>query len=55
MLTNIIVFAIVALMLAGAIVKIISDKKKGIKCSGCPHGSAGSDGCSCPSEKNVIS
>jgi len=31
---------VIALILAGAIVKIVRDKKKGVKCIGCPaaHG-----------------
>lgn len=37
MLENIIVFSIIALMVVGAIVKIIIDKKNGVRCSGCPH------------------
>jgi hypothetical protein len=37
MLGNIIVFSILAAMIAGAIAKIVIDKKNGVKCSGCPH------------------
>ncbi len=37
MLENIILFSIIALLVAGAIAKIIIDKKNGVKCSGCPH------------------
>lgn len=52
MLGDVIVFLIIAAIVAGSISKIISDKKKGIKCSGCPlskacaSNSAGSNPCS---------
>ena len=36
MLGDVIVFLFIAAIVAGSISKIISDKKKGIKCSGCP-------------------
>jgi hypothetical protein len=36
MLGNIIVLLIVGVMVAGAIAKIIIDKRNGVKCSGCP-------------------
>jgi len=31
-----VVFLIIAAFVSGSILKIISDKRKGIKCSGCP-------------------
>lgn len=36
-MTDIIVLLVIVAMVAGAIWKMRSDKKKGIKCSGCPH------------------
>ena len=36
MLESIIILSIVAALVIGAIAKTIADKKKGVKCSGCP-------------------
>lgn len=41
---NVIVFAVIGMMLAAAIWKILRDKKNGNKCAGCPHGQG------CPSQ-----
>lgn len=49
MLGNIIVLLIIAAMLAGAIAKIVIDKRNGVKCSGCSCSSY-----ACPS-KNACS
>lgn len=38
---NIIVGVVLALIVGLAVFKIVRDKKRGVKCSGCP------DGCSC--------
>lgn len=40
MLENIIVFLIVAAIIAGAVAKIVIDRRNGVKCSGCPHSKA---------------
>jgi len=37
MLESIIILSIVAALVVGAIAKTIADKKKGVKCTGCPH------------------
>ncbi len=44
-----VVLAIVASLVALAIYKIVRDKKRGVKCSGC-SGCSGSSGCSESSE-----
>lgn len=41
---NVVVVLIIIVILAISISKIVSDKRKGIKCSGCPHSKA------CPSK-----
>lgn len=47
---NIIVLIIIAVLVAGAIVKIILDKRNGVKCSGCPHSKACSSKMKCPGQ-----
>lgn len=37
-MTNFILFCVLALIIGGAIWYIISQKKKGVKCIGCPAG-----------------
>jgi hypothetical protein len=37
MLANLMILLILAGILTGAVVKIRSDRKKGIKCTGCSH------------------
>jgi len=45
---NDIILVLVILAVAGAaIAKIVIDKKKGVKCIGCPDGGSGKSGCSC--------
>jgi hypothetical protein len=34
---NIIVFLVIGAIVAGAVAKIINDKRKGVKCPGCPY------------------
>jgi len=34
---NIIVLLVIGLMLAAAVMKILRDRKNGVKCSGCPQ------------------
>lgn len=46
-MTNIIVILIILAIITGAITKVIIEKRNGAKCIGCPHGKAGSSGCSC--------
>lgn len=36
-MSNIIVIALVALIVGAAVAYIIREKKKGVKCIGCPH------------------
>lgn len=36
-MADIIVLLVIVAIVSGAVWKIRSDKKKGIKCSGCPH------------------
>lgn len=50
-MNDIIVLLIIVLVLGIAILKIRSDRKKGIKCPGCSHSvPCESRGCSCHSE-----
>ncbi len=45
MLTNLIIVLILAVIVAGAIAKILIDKKKGTPCSGCPYSGLGNQSC----------
>ncbi len=50
---DIIVVLIIVASISGAIAKIISEKKKGVKCIGCPHSGTKNvpgGGCSCNHE-----
>lgn len=49
MIGNIIVLLVIAALVAGASMKIIKNRKLGIKCSGCPYAKDGGGACSCPS------
>ena len=45
-LTDIIILAVIAILIGGAIFYIIREKKKGKKCIGCPYaGSCGKSSC----------
>jgi hypothetical protein len=48
MLENIVVLFIILAIVAGALVKIISDKQKGIHCTGCPHSKSCASATACP-------
>ncbi|HSR03385.1 MAG TPA: FeoB-associated Cys-rich membrane protein [Proteiniclasticum sp.] len=37
MMENLIVLLVIGIILAAAIMKVVKDKKNGIKCSGCPQ------------------
>lgn len=52
---NIIVLSIVVLAIAGALAKIIVDKKNGVKCSGCPHSKTCSNKDGCVKPRKVYS
>lgn len=43
---NLILIVVILAIIGGAIAKIISEKKKGVKCIGCPA-SGGKNGCNC--------
>ncbi|MFP4660773.1 MAG: FeoB-associated Cys-rich membrane protein [Halanaerobiales bacterium] len=45
-MANIIVSIIILAIVAVAIAKIVIEKRKGVKCIGCPY-SKGDSGCSC--------
>ena len=55
MLNNIIVFLMIAAMVAGAVIKIAIDKKNGVRCSGCPNSKACSVKGACDSQANKAS
>ena len=45
-LTDIIILAVIAILIGGAIFYVIREKKKGKKCIGCPYaGSCGKSNC----------
>ena len=44
---NVIVLLIIILILALSITKVVKEKKKGVKCIGCPHSKG------CPSNCNI--
>ena len=49
-MTDLILLAVIALIVGGAIVYIRSEKKKGVKCVGCPHAktcASARSGCGC--------
>jgi len=46
-MANIIVILIILAIIAGAIAKIVVEKRKGAKCIGCPHGKSGNSNCCC--------
>ena len=47
MLTNVIIVLIIAAIIAGAVAKLIFDRKKGAPCSGCPYSGLGNQSCYC--------
>lgn len=50
-MANIIVIIIILAILAGAIAKIVVEKRKGNKCIGCEHGKSGGASCGCNGSK----
>ena len=46
-MTDIIVILVLLAIVGGAITKIVTEKKKGVKCIGCPHSGTGKSSCSC--------
>jgi hypothetical protein len=51
MLGNILLLAVIATVIGGALAKLIIDKRKGIKCSGCPYSRIGANDCSCSGQQ----
>lgn len=51
-MTNIIVGVIILLIIGLSITKVISEKRKGVKCIGCPHsGNNKKSNCGCNTKK----
>lgn len=51
-MANFVVILIIVAILSGATAKLVSEKKKGAKCVGCPYsGQAGGSACSCHVDK----
>ena len=49
---NYIVIAVLALVIGGAVIYVLKQRKKGVKCIGCPNGSdCSGDCCSCKTDK----
>jgi len=46
-MNDIILIRVILSVAGAAIAKIVIDKKKGVKCIGCPDGGSGKSGCSC--------
>ncbi|MFV0520310.1 MAG: FeoB-associated Cys-rich membrane protein [Lachnospirales bacterium] len=47
-----IVLAIIAVLIIVAVLKIYSDRKNGVKCSGCPHSKVCDSNCSSKDNTN---
>lgn len=47
MLANILTLLVIVAVIAGACLKLIVDKRNGIKCSGCPYSKLSNQNCSC--------
>lgn len=50
-MANIIVILVILAIVCAAITKIVSEKKKGAKCIGCPHSGTSKSNCGCNSHK----
>ena len=50
---NIIVLLVIGLMLAAAVMKILRDRKNGVKCSGCPQSKVCSQ-VSCDTDRELL-
>lgn len=55
-MTNLVIVAVLLLIIGGAVFYIAKEKKRGVKCVGCPAGATcahknGASGCNCSSEK----
>lgn len=46
-MANIILLIIIIVIIAGAITKVVIEKRSGNKCIGCPHGKSGGSNCNC--------
>ncbi len=44
---DIIVILIILAIVGAAIIKLLREKKKGVKCIGCPYSGTGKGNCSC--------
>lgn len=49
-MVDLMIIAVLVVIVSLAILKIVSEKRKGAKCVGCPY-SKGSASCACPSDK----
>jgi hypothetical protein len=50
-MSNIIVILVILAIVCAAIAKIVVEKKKGVKCIGCPHGGTSKSNCGCNTRK----
>jgi len=50
-MSNIIVILVIVAIIGAAIAKIIIEKKKGVKCIGCPSGGTSKNNCGCNTSK----
>lgn len=50
-MSDIIVILVILAIVGAAIAKIISEKKKGVKCIGCPHSGSSKSKCGCNTHK----
>lgn len=53
-MANLLVLLIIALIIAGASYKLIADRKKGVKCSGCPYSEMNEQGCHCCDQSTPV-
>ncbi|HOQ07627.1 MAG TPA: FeoB-associated Cys-rich membrane protein [Clostridiales bacterium] len=50
---NIVVFLVIGAIIAGAVAKIITDRRKGVKCPGCPYCKDCSAGTICSLQNDI--
>ncbi len=46
-MTNLIVGLVILVIVVGAVAKIIIEKRKGVKCIGCPYSGTDQSNCNC--------
>lgn len=52
-MANVIVILVIIAIIACSIAKLIIEKRKGVKCIGCPYSHSKADNCSCNNLNNI--